>query len=214
MRPSTHRKGTGRPRSPNTDHAILDAARTALVDLGWARLTMGDVAVRAGVAKTTVYRRWANKSDLVVDAVAALLDEQLVLPDLGSLRADLEGVVLRLAAVLERPEARTALMAVIAEATRDEALRARIRHAIVDPQKRLVLQGRSRAQQRGELLPDDEAGPGPQTDLIFDVVAGAVIHRALVSGEPVDAAWARGFTALLLGGLPGPGGAQNRAGSV
>ncbi|TKA09642.1 TetR/AcrR family transcriptional regulator [Actinacidiphila oryziradicis] len=201
MRPPTPGKRTGRPRSTDADRAILDAARAALVELGWSGLSMGDVAARAGVAKTTVYRRWANKSDLVVDAVTALLDDQLELPDLGSLRADIEGVVQHFAALLGHPEAKTGLMAIIAEATRDDALRSRIRHAIVDRQKRLVIEGRTRAQHRGELPPDNGAHPGPQVDLIFDTIAGAVVHRTLVSGEPIDAAWAHRFTELLLDGL-------------
>ncbi|MGP4000198.1 TetR/AcrR family transcriptional regulator [Streptomyces sp. 8N706] len=196
---------TGRPRSAEADAAILDATRAALVELGWSKLTMGDVAARAGVAKTTLYRRWANKSELVVDAVAVIFDE-LELPDRGGLRADVEGVVLQFAALLERPEARTALMAVVAESTRDEGLRDRIRSAIVERQKRLVRIGRERAQNRGELLPDaagaeGEAAAARDMDLIFDVIAGAVVHRALVSGGPVDPEWARDFTALLVGGL-------------
>lgn len=204
------RKGrTGRPRSAETDHAILHATRAALVDLGWGRLTMSDVAARAGVAKTTLYRRWANKNELVVDAVAVLFDE-LELPDLGCLKSDIEGVVLQFGALLARPETKTALMAVVAESTTDEALRERIRSAIVDRQKRLVLLGRSRAQARGELPPDVPGTEGEQAaarnmDLIFDVIAGAIVHRTLVSGEPVDAAWGRDFTALFLTGLSGLG---------
>ena len=120
---------------------------------------MGDVATRAGVAKTTLYRRWAGKNELVVDAVAVLFDE-LELPDRGSLAADIEGVVLQFAALLARPEARTALMAVVAESTRDEALRERIRASIVDRQKRLVLEGRERAQARGELPHGGRPGGG------------------------------------------------------
>ncbi|WP_367131326.1 MULTISPECIES: TetR/AcrR family transcriptional regulator [Streptomyces] len=195
---------TGRPRSPEADRAILDATRAALVELGWGKLTMGDVAARAGVAKTTLYRRWAHKSELVVDAVAALFDEHLELPDRGSLQADVEDVVLRFAALLERPETKTALMAVVAESTRDGALRDRIRSAIVDRQKSLVLLGRDRAQRRGELPREDDPAAAARTaDLIFDVIAGAVVHRTLVSAEPVDPAWARGFAALLIGGLRG-----------
>ncbi|GAA1891480.1 TetR/AcrR family transcriptional regulator [Streptantibioticus ferralitis] len=203
---------TGRPRSAETDLAILEATRAALVELGWGKLTMGDVAARAGVAKTTLYRRWANKNELVLDAVAALFDE-LQLPDRGSLLADVEGVVMEFAELLERPETKTALMAVIAESTHDEALRVRIREAIVDRQKRLVVLGRQRAQARGELPPDVPPDGGPDSplaeqaaarnaDLIFDVIAGAVVHRILVSGERVDFAWARMFSALLVGGLP------------
>ncbi|MFJ4923463.1 TetR/AcrR family transcriptional regulator [Streptomyces sp. NPDC088725] len=193
--------GGGRPRSADADTAILEAARAALVELGWSGLTMGDVAARAGVAKTTLYRRWGCKSELVVDAVAVLFDE-LELPDLGSLVADVESVVRQFAALLERPETKTALMAVVAESTRDPALRERIRSAIVEPQKRLVLKGRERAQLRGELpCPGDPVTAARDADLIFDTVAGAVVHRTLVSAEPVDEEWARRFTRLLLSGL-------------
>ncbi|NGN68951.1 TetR/AcrR family transcriptional regulator, partial [Streptomyces sp. A7024] len=120
---------SGRPRSAAADRAILDATRAALVELGWSGLTMSDVAARAGVAKTTLYRRWPGKNELVVEAVAALFEE-LTLPDLGSLEADVRGVVLQFAALLSRPEARTSLMAVVAEGAHDAALRSRIREAI------------------------------------------------------------------------------------
>ncbi|MEV0254378.1 TetR/AcrR family transcriptional regulator [Streptomyces sp. NPDC050732] len=191
----------GRPRSATADAAILEATRQGLVELGWSKLTLGAVATRAGVAKTTLYRRWAGKSELVVDAVAELFDE-LELPDRGSLAADIEGVVLQFAVLLGRPETKTALMAVVAESTTDEPLRDRIRASIVDRQKRLVLAGRERAQARGELPPEPDPLTASHTaDLIFDVIAGAVVHRALVSAEPVDEEWARRFTLLLLGGL-------------
>ncbi|MDX6355938.1 MAG: hypothetical protein QOF98_2841 [Streptomyces sp.] len=218
--PSPGRRA-GRPRSADADRAILAATRSALVELGWSGLTLGDVAARAGVAKTTLYRRWAGKNELVVDAVAALFEEQLELPDLGSLEADIHGVVMCFAGLLDRPETRTALMAVVAEGTNDEALRLRIREAIVDRQKHLVLTGRKRAQQRGELPPDEgpvgpdgtdgAAGPdGPgssaypaRDDLIFDVIAGAVVHRLMVSSQPVDDEWAESLAHLLVAGLAG-----------
>ncbi|MFF4508715.1 TetR/AcrR family transcriptional regulator [Streptomyces sp. NPDC001401] len=196
-------RATGRPRSAEADAAILAATREALVELGWSKLTLGDVATRAGVAKTTLYRRWSGKNELVIDAVAELFDE-LALPDRGSLAADIEGVVLQFAAILARPEAASGLMAVVAESTRDDALRERIRTSIVERQKRLVLEGRCRAEERGELPPQADPFESARTvDLIFDVVAGAVVHRALVSGLPADEDWVRDFTALLLGGLGG-----------
>ncbi|MFF7314982.1 TetR/AcrR family transcriptional regulator C-terminal ligand-binding domain-containing protein [Streptomyces sp. NPDC008137] len=194
---------TGRPRSATADAAILAATREALVELGWSKLTLGDVATRAGVAKTTLYRRWAGKNELVVDAVAELFDE-LRLPDRGSLAADIEGVVLQFAAILAQPEAKSGLMAVVAESTRDDALRERIRASIVDRQKRLVVEGRDRAQCRGELPQEtDPAGSARTIDLIFDLVAGAVVHRTLVSAEPADEEWVHGFTRVLLLGLAG-----------
>ncbi|MFI2201767.1 TetR/AcrR family transcriptional regulator [Streptomyces sp. NPDC020192] len=201
MQSRTPASRTGRPRSAEADAAILAATREALVELGWSKLTLGDVATRAGVAKTTLYRRWAGKNELVVDAVAELFDE-LELPDRGSLAADIEGVVLQFAAILARPEAKSGLMAVVAEATRDDALRERIRHSIVQRQMRLVLQGRARAQKRGELPPEPDPREAARTvDLIFDVVAGAVVHRTLVSGKAADEEWVRSFTRVLLSGL-------------
>ncbi|MEU6097914.1 TetR/AcrR family transcriptional regulator [Streptomyces sp. NPDC047079] len=201
MESHTSAARTGRPRSAAADAAILAATREALVELGWSKLTLGDVATRAGVAKTTLYRRWAGKNELVVDAVAALFDE-LELPDRGSLAADIEGVVLQFAAILDRPEAKSGLMAVVAESTRDAALRERIRASIVERQKCLVVEGRARAVRRGELPPETDAESASRmAGLIFDVVAGAVVHRTLVSAEPVDEEWARRFAAILFGGL-------------
>ena len=203
MQSRTSAPRTGRPRSAAADAAILAATRAALVELGWSKLTLGDVATRAGVAKTTLYRRWAGKNELVVDAVAALFDE-LELPDRGSLAADIEGVVLQFAAILARPEAKSGLMAVLAESTRDDALRERIRASVVDRQKRLVLEGRRRAQVRGELPPESNPSTAARTvDLIFDMVAGAVVHRTLVCTDPITPTWVHDFTRVLLLGLPG-----------
>lgn len=217
----SHKKHPGRPRSPEADRAIVEATRSALVELGWSRLTMGEVAARAGVAKTTLYRRWANKSELVVHAVAALFDA-LELPDRGSLRADVEGVVLSFGTLLALPETNASLMAVVAESTQDPALREHVREAIVGRQKRLVLEGRRRAQQRGELPPDEADSEGAErsaevVDLVFDVIAGSVVHRSLISAEPVTPEWAGHFATLLLGGLaaassPRPGPAAGQSG--
>jgi Tetracyclin repressor-like, C-terminal domain len=111
-------------------------------------------------------------------------------------------VVLQFATILDRPEAKSGLMAVVAESTRDDALRERIRASIVDRQKRLVLEGRARATARGELPPETNTEESVRkADLIFDMVAGAVVHRTLVSGKPADEDWVRSFTQVLLHGL-------------
>ncbi|MFE4976202.1 TetR/AcrR family transcriptional regulator [Kitasatospora sp. NPDC056651] len=199
--PAGTARAKGRPRSAAADRAILDATRETLAELGWGGLTMGHVASRAGVAKTTLYRRWPSKNELVVDAVASLFDE-LVMPDLGSLRSDIEAVVAQFADLLARPETQAALLALFAEGTRDRQLRRRIRESIVDPQKRLVRQGRAAAQARGELDADtDDTAAREEVDIIFDTIAGTVEHRVLVSGEPITPEWTRRFTDLLLGPL-------------
>lgn len=62
----------GRPRSEAADQAILDATVDLLSEQGFIPLTIEAVAARAGVAKTTIYRRWANKDELLIDAVGCI----------------------------------------------------------------------------------------------------------------------------------------------
>lgn len=71
MTTSTGRR-PGRPRSTTADQAILDATADLLAEQGFLGLSVEAVAARAGVAKTTVYRRWATKDDLVMDAMGCI----------------------------------------------------------------------------------------------------------------------------------------------
>ena len=56
----------GRPRSQEADRAILTAAAELLAERGLAAMSIEEVAARAGVGKTTIYRRWPSKIDLVL----------------------------------------------------------------------------------------------------------------------------------------------------
>jgi AcrR family transcriptional regulator len=182
---------TGRPRSADADGAILEAARALLAERGWDGMTLGDVAARAGVAKTTLYRRWPGKAELVVDAMAELFDA-LRPVDAGSVRADAEAVITDLVALLTRPETQTAFLALAAHAARDPQLRGAVREKIIDRQRHLVYCGAARAEARGD------AGRITDPDLLFDVIAGTIVHRVLIAGEPVDADYTARFLDLLV----------------
>jgi AcrR family transcriptional regulator len=82
----------GRKRDPQLNGRILNAALEVLAEHGYEGMTIDMVAARVKTARATVYRRWATKADLVVDAVAHLsrTDADLAdLPDTGTLRGDL-----------------------------------------------------------------------------------------------------------------------------
>jgi AcrR family transcriptional regulator len=79
---------TGRPRSEEAHQAILDATLELLVEVGFSALTVEGVAQRAGVGKATIYRRWASKLPLVVEAFSQLPGFEEV--DTGSLDVDLK----------------------------------------------------------------------------------------------------------------------------
>ncbi|MBE4740345.1 TetR/AcrR family transcriptional regulator [Streptomyces caniscabiei] len=59
----------GRPRDPAIEEAIIRATRRRLATDGYSSMTIGDIVAEAGVTRPTLYRRWANKYDLVVDAI-------------------------------------------------------------------------------------------------------------------------------------------------
>lgn len=74
----------GRPRDQRADRAIIDATLELFADEGYAALSIEAVAARAEVSKATIYRRWAGKRELVIDALATLNDDFPGIPDLES----------------------------------------------------------------------------------------------------------------------------------
>ena len=92
----SHREATtGRKRNPALDGAFLDAAIHTLSEVGFDQMTMDQVAARAGSAKTSVYRRWPSKAELVRDALIWMSQGSVdvdKVPDTGTLRADLLSV--------------------------------------------------------------------------------------------------------------------------
>src|ERR687891_2530830 len=82
----------GRPRDERADRTILTAAIELMAEHGVRDLRMDDVADRAGVGKATIYRRHRSKDELVTAAVAALVTE-ITVPDTGSTRDDLLGLM-------------------------------------------------------------------------------------------------------------------------
>jgi len=71
------------------EEALLDAAWTELTERGYDELTIDGVAVRAGTSRAVLYRRWPNKQELVLAAVAhEVAKDVVVAPDTGSLRGD------------------------------------------------------------------------------------------------------------------------------
>ena len=87
----------GRKRDPARDVAIIDAALAVLAESGYEGMTIDLVAARAGAARATVYRRWATKADLVLDAVTRLSRTDVDLdrlPDTGSFREDMVAMTL------------------------------------------------------------------------------------------------------------------------
>jgi AcrR family transcriptional regulator len=184
----------GRPRSTAVDAAILEATREVLAEQGWSGLTVEGVAARAGVAKTTLYRRFASRADLAVAAVAELVAASRTEPG-GDAAEDIASSIRACADVYGRPEARAAYLAVVAEAGRDPELRAAVERAVIHPARQLVSDGLDRAVARGEIT---RAHADARVDLLYDVLAGALVHRLLIRGAEVDDAFVATLTSAVL----------------
>jgi len=171
---------------------ILRATLEELAGADYGALSIDSVAKRAGVNKTTVYRRWPTKADLVGSALTALADHMTLGPSAGSLRADLLEIgrrMLNLALSLEgQGLARLGILRSPDPELVDAVTRLRARR-----QEKLE-QLLSSAVERGELSKDADLA------LILDMLGGLLHVRVFVKGEGVDdAVIARAVDVLLHG---------------
>ena len=174
--PKTRRRGAALER------AILDVVWTELRDVGYAGLTMERVAARAGTSKPVLYRRWANRAELVLAAWSSRVPTQEGPPDTGELRGDLVELFTRIA---QRADSMMGEMiaGVMGEAFRDpeviallhEQLKSSRLWEVVD----LIVR---RAIDRGELAP--VTLPPRATRLPLDLVR----TESMMSQAPIAAA--------------------------
>jgi AcrR family transcriptional regulator len=150
-----------------------------LAEKGVARMSMELVAAKAGVAKSTLYRRWPSKVELAVHAVAVTFDE-IDVADHGSLPADMRAGIEEAARLLRDPSTGGAYAALLAESARDpDGVGRQVRESLSTRLHSLVATSVERAIARGEIRPEMV-----DVDLLADVVVGSVMHRALVTGVP------------------------------
>jgi AcrR family transcriptional regulator len=134
---------------------VLAAALGELGKVGYGALRVEDVAARANVNKTTVYRRWATKEELIRAALLTLAEEQmrsLAAPDTGSLIEDLRSITRQYVELLDRQEHRVLRRVLTAEQADPEVSAiARSLQLVYDTVPLALLE---RAAKRGELRPD------------------------------------------------------------
>ena len=123
------RRKRGRPRDPEADGRILDAAAALILAHGFDNMTVDDVAARAHVGKATVYRRWAKKEDLAVAAMGQLYDAQMPTPDTGSIEGDLREAFAQVLAFANSEQGSAYIRTCIAESVRDPRIAALYRAA-------------------------------------------------------------------------------------
>jgi AcrR family transcriptional regulator len=191
-------RAPGRPRDPKVERAILEATIELLGEDGFDGLSIEAVASRAGVGKTTVYRRWPSKIPLVVDALTAMKAPVpvTVTDDLSTRDALLHAM----SGFTKPHEGSTRVLAGLVDAmSRNAELAEAVRAVLVTERQRSLLSLILRGIERGEIRPDVDAR------VMVDLLGGPVVLRRLITGDPVTPRLARTIVDLVLDGAAIPG---------
>ena len=190
----SHSKAPGRRRCPVAHQNILCAARTLLEEIGFADLTIEGIAERAGVGKTTIYRRWSNKASVVLDAFIEAATKQLPFPDTGSVQEDLRLQMRRMVKLMNGTEGRTIATLIggaqadaeLAEAFRSQWLTARREEA-----RQIIKRGKGRGEIRADIDPE----------VLLDALYGPLYFRLLIGHAPLTPGYADKLVRLVMSGL-------------
>ena len=169
--------------------AVLDATSALLSEVGYDELSVEAVASRAGVHKTTVYRRWPTKPELIADAAQMQAAEAVPIPDTGTLHGDLQTLAREVVANIGSDGSARRARTLVAAACSGEL--ADVLHSFwsdrLDASAAII----ERAVDRGEL----SATINPT--LIIEAVVGPLWLRLLLTGEPLDEEFADAIAELV-----------------
>jgi AcrR family transcriptional regulator len=174
--PQPRRRPVGRPRDPDLERRVFEAAVALYDEVGWAGFNFDAVAARASTGKAALYRRWASKEELLA---AALVDRTrgVTTADTGTLRGDLELLAEQLLANYTSPNGLVSLRLLV-EAQYHPELGARAVERL-DSHLAESAQIAQRAVARGELAADDAS-------VVMVAVSGGVLHMVLASRDRSD----------------------------
>jgi AcrR family transcriptional regulator len=183
----------GRPRSSAAHQQILQAALHLVSAKGFRAITVDQIAAEAGVGKMSLYRRWPNKSSLVMDALLELIGPQTDFPSapraLDSLRKQLQ-----LQAKFFRSKYGRLIRSLLAEAQSDEELARAFRDHWIYPRREGVIQILQMAIKEGDLR------QGIDLETTIDILYGPIYYRLLLgTGEIDDAFTDRLYEQFLAG---------------
>lgn len=167
------------PRVTRTRERVLSATQALLAESGLSHLTINEMSKRSGVAKTTIYRHWANRNAIVVEACERMSDDPEDPPNTGSLEGDLHAILTRLADLLTTAQWSSIMPSIIDAAERDPEIaeiQARIQSGHAAPMRATL----ERAQGRGEISRDTDASA------VAAALRGPLYFRRWFTREPLD----------------------------
>ena len=195
--PSKHEPPDTLPpsRSELTRLAILDATREILAEGGVRALTVEGVAARAGVAKTTIYRRWRGKDELALAVLVDMVESVASTPDLGDARRELIRFVGKAVKILSTTLMGRVMQGLVSDLATDpdlaRAFRAQVVAVRINETRRVVDRGVA----RGQLRPDIDI------ELVHELLFGPVYYRLLLNGAQLESRFAEQIVDSVMPGL-------------
>ncbi|MEV5009659.1 TetR/AcrR family transcriptional regulator [Streptomyces sp. NPDC055692] len=178
-------------RRARTEKLVLDATRELLAERGVRGLTVEGVAERAGVAKTTIYRRYRSKTDLALAVLLDMVDDVATQPDVEDTHAELAAVVDRTLELLRSSLMGRVMQGLVSEVAADPELARAYRERVVNRRladvRRLVERGIARGEMRPDLDPE----------MVTDLLLGPIYYRLFLSGSPLDDAFGEQLVTAL-----------------
>ncbi|WP_228644820.1 TetR/AcrR family transcriptional regulator [Microtetraspora sp. AC03309] len=171
-------RAAGRPRSEKAEKSIIEATLELIGEgVAVSELSIEGIAARAGVGKTTIYRRWSNKEDLVVDALTTLKPP---IPPLrgDSVRDDLVAYLSVMRDEARHTHTRCIMNIAMSDSDRHPRLAARFDELAIQPRRAVMMEVLRRGIERGELRPDLDV------EMAMAILSGAMLwhtkwsHRA------------------------------------
>jgi AcrR family transcriptional regulator len=195
------KRKAGRPRSDETRKAILSSAMQIVEEIGFGKLTIEGVALRAKAGKATIYRWWPNKAAMVMEAYLDMMQAEVPFPDTGNVREDFRRQLQLSVQVLTSPKGKVMAMLIgcgqedpeLVEAFRTNFLRTRRAEAT-----QVLLRGMRRGELRSDVYPD----------VALDVLYGALFFRLMVGHGPLTPDYVDAVCDAVMSGLASKPGAM------
>jgi AcrR family transcriptional regulator len=181
---------TGRPRDPAVDEAIRRATLELVEEHGYKGVSMEAIAARSGVSKQAIYRRYASKGEVILDALATFARTRLPTPDTGDLREDLLTLLVRTFAgqrgingVMNRALAAEALQ----DDVQEDGFTALLNERLIRHRRDAVREILGHARERGEVA-------HPSDELLIDLVFGPMWYALLTDVNKLTDEYATALT--------------------
>lgn len=177
---NTGNKQPGRPRSVRSHQAILQATLELLGEVGFEAMSIEAIAARAKVGKTTIYRRYTSKEELVADAIESIREE-IVLPDTGKLQSDIDALIENAAQITLNPLGRQTVAMIISSASSNPKFAQIYWTKYLQPRRKAFAVVLERAKIRNEIPANLDS------DLVFDAMSGIMLYALIF--QPTPDAW-------------------------